>query len=124
MAVALGVAFGGAVGALSRFGLDALIERRTQSLFPWSTLVINVSGCLAVGFIIAALVDGHRAPQWLRMGLVIGFCGGYTTFSTFAQETLDLVEARDIATAVASVAANVLVGVVAVFVGLKIGRLI
>ncbi len=124
MAVALGVAFGGAVGALSRFGLDALIERRSESLFPWSTLVINVSGCLAVGFIIAALVDRHRAPQWLRMGLVIGFCGGYTTFSTFAQETLDLVEARDVATAVASVAANVLVGVVAVFVGVKNGQLI
>jgi len=87
MVVALAVGVCGAIGALSRYGLDAAIERRTESVFPWATFVINVSGCLAVGFVIAALVDRHRAPQWLRAGLVIGFCGGYTTFSTFAQET-------------------------------------
>lgn len=89
MFIALAVCLGGAVGALSRYGLDTWIERRSDSLFPWATFVINVSGCFAVGFIIAALVDRHRAPQWLRTGLVIGVCGGYTTFSTFAQETLD-----------------------------------
>ncbi len=124
MAVALGVAVGGAVGALSRYGLDAWIERRSESLFPWSTFVINVSGCFAVGFIVAALVDRHTAPQWLRMGLVIGFCGGYTTFSTFAQETLDLVEARDLAVAFASIAASVLLGVLAVLIGVRVGRLV
>lgn len=120
----MGVAVAGALGALSRYGLDALIERRSEALFPWSTFAINVSGCLAVGFIIAALVDRHRAPQWLRMGLVIGFCGGYTTFSTFAQETLDLLETRDVAIAVASVVANVVLGVVAVLIGTKVGRLL
>ena len=56
MVVALAVGLGGAVGALSRYGLDAAIERRTESVFPWATFVINVSGCLAVGFVIAALV--------------------------------------------------------------------
>ena len=124
MGVALAVTVGGALGALSRYGLDAWIERRSASLFPWSTFAINVSGCLAVGFVIAALVDRHRAPQWLRIGLVLGFCGGYTTFSTFAQETLDLVEARDLGLALASVLASVVLGVVAVFVGMKLGRLV
>jgi CrcB protein len=124
MAVAFGVAVGGAVGALSRYGLDTWIERRSETLFPLSTFVINVSGCFAVGFIIAALVDRHRAPLWLRMGLVIGFCGGYTTFSTFAQETLDLVETRDLAIAFASVTASVLLGVSAVLIGVRVGRLV
>jgi len=124
MAVAFGVAVGGAVGALSRYGLDTWIERRSETPFPLSTFVINVSGCFAVGFIIAALVDRHRAPLWLRMGLVIGFCGGYTTFSTFAQETLDLVETRDLALAFASVAASVLLGVSAVLIGVRVGRLV
>ena len=124
MVVGLAVGLGGAVGALSRYGLDAAIERRTESVFPWATFVVNVSGCLAVGFVIAALVDRHRAPQWLRAGLVIGFCGGYTTFSTFAQETFDLVQERGIAIAIATVAANVVHGLVAVLVGTRLGRLV
>ena len=124
MLVPFGVAVGGALGAVSRYGIDVLIDRRSGAAFPWSTFVINVSGCLAVGFIIAALVDRHHAPQWLRVGLVVGFCGGYTTFSTFAQETLDLVEAHDSAIALASVTANVLRGVLAVYGGIRLGRLV
>ena len=124
MVVALAVGVCGAIGALSRYGLDAAIERRNESVFPWATFDINVSGCLAVGFVIAALVDRHRAPQWLRAGLVIGFCGGYTTFSTFAQETFDLVQERDVAIAVAAVAANVVLGLLAVLVGTRLGRLV
>jgi fluoride exporter len=124
MVLALGVAVGGALGAVARYGVDRLIEQRSESSFPWATFVINVSGCLAVGFVIAALVDRHRAPQWLRTGLVVGFCGGYTTFSTFAQETLDLVETRAAALAVASVGANVVLGMLAVLVGARLGRLV
>ena len=124
MSVVVGVAVGGALGAISRYGLDRLIEQRVESSFPWSTFVINVSGCLAVGFLIAALVDVHSAPEWLRAGLVVGFCGGYTTFSTFAQETLDLLEAQDAALAAASVGANVVLGVLAVLAGARLGRLV
>jgi fluoride exporter len=124
MSVLAGVAFGGAVGATSRYALDRVIEARGESTFPWSTFVINVSGCLVVGFVIAALVDRGHAPEWLRAALVVGFCGGYTTFSTFAQETLDLVEARDVAIALTSVAANVVLGVLAVLAGTRLGRLV
>ena len=124
MSVILGVTAGGALGALSRYGVDTFVERRTDAVFPWATFLINVSGCLAVGFLIAALVDRHRAPEWLRVGLVLGFCGGYTTFSTFAQEALDLLETGKGAVAFAAIAANVLLGLAAVFVGLRIGRLV
>ena len=92
MPVFLAVALGGGLGALSRYGLDRLIERRSFSVFPWSTFAINISGCLVIGVIIAALVDRHHTPLWLRTGLVVGLVGGYTTFSTFAQESLDLLE--------------------------------
>ena len=57
MALILGVAGGGVVGVLSRYGIDTYVERRTEGAFPWATFLINVSGCLAVGFVIAALVD-------------------------------------------------------------------
>jgi CrcB protein len=114
---------GGAIGAVSRYGVDRVIEQRSDSAFPLSTFVINVSGCVLVGFLIAALVDRHSAPEWLRAGLVVGLCGGYTTFSTFAQETLDLVEARDLAFALLSVSASVVLGVLGVVAGARLGRL-
>lgn len=122
MSLILGVAAGGAFGALSRYGIDTLVERRTESVFPWATFLINVSGCLAVGFVIAALVDRHRTPQWLRIGLVMGFCGSYTTFSTFAQETLDLFEESKSHVALASIGANIVLGLAAVYVGARIGN--
>jgi CrcB protein len=124
MPIGLSVAFGGALGALARYGLDRLIERRSASLFPWSTFTINVTGCLLVGLVVGALVDRHHAPAWIRSALVLGFCGAYTTFSTFAQETLDLVEARDYAIALASVSASVVVGMAAVVAGNGLGRLL
>ena len=86
MATIAAVVAGGSLGTLARYGLDVAIERRSVSLFPWSTFTINLSGCFLVGLLIAALVDRHHAPHWLRIGLVVGFCGAYTTFSTFAQE--------------------------------------
>jgi CrcB protein len=124
MVLVLAVALGGGLGAVSRYGVDTLLERHTESSFPLATFAINVSGCLAAGFIIAALVDRHHAPQWVRTGLVVGFCGGYTTFSTFAQETLDSAEARDLGIALSYVTTSVVFGVVAVFVGIKLGRLV
>ena len=75
MPVALAITLGGALGALARYGLDGLIERRTFSVFPWSTFVINVSGCFLAELIVAALVDRHNLPPALRVGLVVGFLG-------------------------------------------------
>lgn len=117
------VALGGAFGAVARYGLDRVIERRSDSLFPWSTFVINIAGCLVIGVLIAALVDRRHTPDWLRAGLVIGVVGGFTTFSTFAQEELDLLETH-LMTALAYVLASVAVGVAAVFVGSRLGRLL
>jgi CrcB protein len=122
MPTVLAVAIGGAVGACARFGLDTLIERRSFAVFPWSTFTINVTGCFAIGVVIACLVDRHHLPAWARVGLVVGVLGGYTTFSTFAQEALDLVEAREAAIALTYALGSVLVGVSAVYAGTLVGR--
>lgn len=124
MPVYLAVAAGGALGTLARYTLDRLIERHSAAVFPWSTFTINATGCLLIGVVIAALVDRHQAPAWLRVGLVMGVLGGYTTFSAFAQETLDLTRDGATATALVYAAGSVVVGVVAVFVGLRVGRAI
>ena len=97
MPVIVGVALGGALGASARYGVDRLIERSSSAVYPWSTFTINVSGCFLIGLISAALVDRHHLPAWLRIGLVVGVVGGYTTFSTFAQETLDLNDIHHVA---------------------------
>jgi CrcB protein len=124
MPVPLAVTLGGALGALARYGLDQLIERRTFSVFPWSTLLINVSGCFSAGVAIAALVDRHEVSPSLRVGIAVGFLGAYTTFSTFAQETLDLARAHNYAIAFANISASVGIGLAAVAAGTRIGELL
>jgi fluoride exporter len=124
MPVFLAVALGGGAGALGRYSLDRLIERRTFSVFPWSTFAINMSGCLVIGVLIAALVDRRHTPLWLRTGVVVGVVGGYTTFSTFAQESLDLLEEGRTLLALGYVAGSACLGIAAVFAGTQIGRIL
>jgi CrcB protein len=122
MPIVFGVAIGGALGASARYGVDRLIEQRSSSVFPWSTFAINVSGCFVIGVLTAVLVERQHLPAWVRIGLVVGVVGGYTTFSTFAQEALELGEVHHVAIAFAYVAASVLLGLAAVYAGTRAGR--
>jgi CrcB protein len=122
MPVIVGVALGGALGASARYLLDHAIEQRSFSIFPWATFTINVTGCFLIGVITAALVDRHHLPAWIRIGLVMGVIGGYTTFSTFAQEALTLFDAHDAVVALAYTVGSVAVGIAAVYGGELVGR--
>ena len=116
----VGVTVAGAVGAPARYLLDRAVERVVgRTLFPWGTFVVNVTGSLLLGLVTgAALYHGfHGAPKtWLATG----FCGAYTTFSTFTFETIGLAEAGDRAPAIANVVAGVLAGTAAAAAGLAI----
>jgi CrcB protein len=120
--VALSVAAFGALGALSRYLVDRAIEQRSEAVFPWATFTVNLTGCLLFGLLTGAVVDRYDAPAWLRVGLVMGFVGGYTTFSTYAAEALDLAEERKLVVALVYAAGSIVVGMAAVFVGLRLGR--
>jgi CrcB protein len=85
------VALAGAVGAVARFCLDGWILERTGGGFPWGTFVINVSGSLLLG-LVSGLVLYHGLPEMPRLLVGTGFCGAYTTFSTFGYETIRLAE--------------------------------
>lgn len=122
MLVVVAIAFGGAAGALARYGLDRLIEHRLITVFPWSTFAINVSGCLLAGIAVAAPADRADAPGWVRTGLVVGFLGAYTTFSTFSQEARDLLVGGHAGTGIAYALVSTAVGVAAVGAGLSLGR--
>jgi CrcB protein len=123
MPVVLAVASGGAAGALARFGVDLLVEGHVDALFPWSTFAINVSGCFLNGLLVALVVDALGAPAWASRGLIVGFLGAYTTYSTFGAETYDLTELGHWGLACANVAASAAVGVAAVALGQALGRL-
>ena len=122
MLLVLAVAAFGAAGALTRYGLDRFIEHRLLAVFPWSTFAIDMTGSFVAGVAVAQLVDRHDAPAWVRTGVVVGFLGAYTTFSTFAQETHDLFSEGHSTLAVANAAGSVAVGVTLVVAGIAVGR--
>jgi CrcB protein len=122
MAIAVAIAVGGSLGALARYAVMELVERRTVTVFPWDTLTVNVTGCFLAAFLVAGLVDRVEAPSWLRLGLIVGFLGAYTTFSTFAQDLYDLAAGQEYAEAVANVFSSLVLGVLAVLLGTMAGR--
>jgi fluoride exporter len=120
MPVALSVAMFGALGAVSRYGVDLLVERHTETVFPLGTLVINLSGCLLAGAAVGGLVDRLHEPTWLTVGVVTGFLGGYTTFSMFAYETHDLIREGHVGLAAVNALGSVAAGVAGVYAGLLV----
>src|SRR6185295_6531044 len=84
----------GAVGAPLRYLVDIAITERTKGTFPWATFVINVSGSFLLG-LLTVLGLHHGLPKSARVVLGTGFCGAYTTFSTFSYETVRLLEEGD-----------------------------
>jgi CrcB protein len=122
MPVALAIALGGSLGALARYAVSEYVERRVLSVFPWDTFVVNLTGCFVAGLAIATLVDRHETPAWLRLGLVVGFLGAYTTFSAFAYDLYDLTLDGQLVRATASALASVAVGTLAVVLGTALGR--
>src|SRR5690348_10309738 len=89
------VAVGSGLGGMARYAISGLVAREIGETFPWGTLVVNISGCLVIGSFAAAIAPGGLLADSLtvRQLVLIGLCGGYTTFSSFSLQTLAL--ARD-----------------------------
>jgi CrcB protein len=122
-AVAVGVA--GFIGAIARYGLEGFVSSRSGGSFPWGTLVVNVSGSLVLGFLFALLIEGRVVVvPWLRTAMTVGFVGSYTTFSTLTLETFRLVEEGSLGLAGANALGSLAIGLVAVYVGVVLGRLV
>lgn len=117
----LAIFVGGAAGTVARYLIDAHNPHPPTS-FPWPTLVINLSGSLAIGLLVP--LTEHVAPRapWARPLLVVGFLGGWTTYSTLAVEATLLAKNGDIITFLAYVAATVVGGLALVVVGSGVGR--
>ena len=115
------VALGGALGALARWGVGTGLPH-PPGAWPWATVTVNLTGCLAIGVVLAVLLDRSPDHPWLRPFLATGVLGGYTTFSAFAVDAVQLADAGRWPVAVGYLLVSVVGGLAAVVLGLLVGR--
>lgn len=113
------IAIGSALGGIGRFACSRYVALWFGETFPWGTLVVNVTGCFVIGFFASLSGPDGRAliPSDLRQFAMVGFCGGYTTFSAFSLQTLELIRNRDYAEAGGNVLLSVTLCLIAVILG-------
>ena len=116
----LALSLGGVAGVNARYWLGVWINRWASSQFPWATFSINVSGAFAIGFL-TALLARWSPHSHLRLLILVGFLGGYTTFSTFAFESVTLWQRGEWVFSLANMAGSVLAGCAAVVLGAAAG---
>lgn len=116
------VGLGGFLGSVCRYGVQQYFLRYFPLSFPLGTFVVNVAGCLLIGLLLG-LFERAAAPAAWRLFLATGFCGGFTTFSTFAHENILLARSGDLWVLAGYVAASLIVGMLAVALGLWVSRL-
>lgn len=120
--VALAVA--GAVGTLARYWLSGSVHRYSKTTFPSGTLVVNIAGCLLIGLISYLFTEYAFFGPDTRAVVFVGFVGGFTTFSAFGFETLELFRTGSFVLAGINILGNVIGGLVAVWLGAAAGRVL
>jgi len=113
----IGVACGSALGGVCRYLVGLMLP--TTVGFPWATLCVNVVGSLVLGAL-SGFLSAHGGSAAIRAFAVVGFCGGFTTFSTFSLEALRMVESSQWGLLAAYLSASLLSGIVAVWIGVKL----
>ncbi len=114
-----GIAVAGALGAPVRYLLDGFVQDRAKGVFPRGTFVVNLTGSFLLG-VLTGLVLYHAFPSDAKIVLGTGFCGSYTTFSTFTYETVRLVEERAFAAALQNALSSVIVPALVAAAGLAL----
>jgi fluoride exporter len=122
MYVYLSIAGCGILGCLARYLMTQLIQGIWGTSFPYATLVINVSGAFLMGFLFVETLERLTLPVPIRTGILTGFIGGYTTFSTYAMETILLAEQGAILRGALYVLLSNLIGIAAAFFGVFVAR--
>jgi fluoride exporter len=115
----LWIAIGSALGGMARYGMSRAVALRFGETFPWGTLAVNIVGSLVIGFVAALSGPDSRVmiPPTARQFMMVGLCGGFTTFSSFSLQTLELIRNRDFAEAGGNILLSVAACVAAVAIG-------
>lgn len=117
------VGLGGMIGCISRYFVSLWMHLLLGMKFPWGTLVVNIIGCLVVGMLMYVIEDRHELPTAVRLFLITGILGGFTTFSAFGLETLELIRAARYPAAAFYVIASIGFGLAAIVVGRTIAAI-
>ncbi len=120
----IGIAAGGALGALCRYLLGNIITRMMGSNLPWGTFIINIAGCFFMGALMTLIVERQLLSAAWRLFLCVGLLGGFTTFSSFGYEGLTLLLQGNLAAALGYVGGSIFLGLAAVGVGVLVARAI
>ena len=121
----LAVAAGGALGSVARFWMTGAVAAAMGARFPWGTLIINILGSFVIGATAGLTLTPERMglhPD-VRVFVMVGICGGFTTFSSFSLQTLELIQGGEMASALAYIAGSVLLCLAFVWAGWFLGRL-
>lgn len=118
----LWVGIGGGMGSMLRFLVSVVTNKFVQGTFPWPTLLVNLSGCFLIGILVSIVTQPPYTDNNMRFLLITGFCGGYTTFSTFANENMVLFENQQYLMAIGYTLLSVVMGVALVWAGMWAGQ--
>ena len=118
----LSIAIGGAFGAVARYLINVSPLNSVFDKFPLPTFVINITGSFLIGFLMILFADKYSSSENLRMAIIVGFLGAFTTFSTFEMEMFGLVREKQLVTAFVYLALSILVGFIGVVAGVSLGR--
>lgn len=120
----LWVALGGAIGSMGRYWAAAAVATLTGPRFPWGTLLVNAVGSFIIGWFGALTADTGPivVPQGIRLLVLVGFCGGFTTFSSFSLQTFELLQSGELFPAAFYVLGSVALCLLFVWVGVVVGR--
>ncbi len=116
------IGIGGAIGSVLRYLTSVMVTKYWANQFPLATFITNVLGCFVIGLFIGLLEKNNLANSSLKWFLVTGFCGGYTTFSTFGFENYSLFQSNNSILAFGYIAMSVLLGIFAVWLGLFVSK--
>jgi CrcB protein len=116
------IAVFGALGTLARYGLQGVVQIRAGGVFPYGTLLINLTGCFFLGLIGQFTLNRLVISPDMRMAIAVGFFGGYTTFSSFGWETAKMLEAGEWLRATTYVGASVVVGLLLSVAGIRLAN--
>lgn len=122
MPTVLAILIGGAAGSLLRYALGGVVQRGAENPFPLGTLVVNVLGCLVMGLCGAIFLGPWPIRDPIRAGVIVGLLGGFTTFSSLAWQTFELIQAGRLGLAALNVALSNGAGLIAIWAGFRIGK--